>query len=204
MYPTQKNKLDDSLTTLARCPALFSWQGLACSLSILVTSLHRLLRASPWPTAACLPLQFVFLSSSHLSCNFHFSLLLPRTKHPSFLYKNLMKTRPSTGISFYPLPPKHQVAPTTTFFFYTRPAFSHPFRNIMTPNFAPVFLSLQRICRRQNFRNPNWFRRESWEKPICRQMLMLILKSTRKSDKRCTVAETRCEHCQTIDILTIA
>ena len=26
-----------------------------------------------------------------------------------------MKTRSATGISFYPLPPKHQVAPTTTF-----------------------------------------------------------------------------------------
>ena len=39
----------------------------------------------------------------------------PALRHLSFTCIKPMKTRPSTGIYFYPLPPKHQVAPTTTF-----------------------------------------------------------------------------------------
>ena len=47
-----------------------------------------------------------------LSIFIYYSVL----KRPSF---SCIKPRPSAGLSFYPLPPKHQVTPTTTFLFFS-------------------------------------------------------------------------------------
>ena len=110
-----QNNIDDSLTTLARRPALFSSRRapIARNLSWLLrctdgSALHDDLRLLAASIFCCFSLDI-------RPETFNFPYITP---YSISVFSCPHENNASPGISSYPLPPKHQVAPRTTFLIF--------------------------------------------------------------------------------------